>query len=162
MRSAPASGCCPFPCGTLAPHPPTSPAARALLPAAPRSPGPGWAEGHADGRTDIGAAAACSISSSEAIQCDLDRLESWAERNPDEVQPGQGQGPAPGEEQPQAPVQAGEQLCGEGLGVLGDDRVTMSQQRALGAQKANGILGCTRRSVGSRSGRVSSPSALPW
>jgi len=26
---------------------------------------------------------------------------------PDGVQPGQGQGPAPGEEQPQAPVQAG-------------------------------------------------------
>jgi len=29
---------------------------------------------------------------------------------PDEVQPGQGQGPAPGEEQPQAPVQAGAAL----------------------------------------------------
>ncbi|KFR15570.1 Leucine-rich repeat-containing protein 7 [Opisthocomus hoazin] len=55
---------------------------------------------------------------------------------PDEVQQGQGQGPAPGEEQPQAPVQAwggpaGEQLCGEGHGVLGDDRVTMSQQLCM-------------------------------
>ena len=29
---------------------------------------------------------------------------------PDEVQQGQGQGPAPGEEQPQAPVQAGGDL----------------------------------------------------
>jgi len=29
---------------------------------------------------------------------------------PDEVQPGQGQGPAPGEEQPQAPAQAGAEL----------------------------------------------------
>ena len=29
---------------------------------------------------------------------------------PDEVQPGQGQGPAPGEEQSQAPVQAGTDL----------------------------------------------------
>jgi len=55
-----------------------------------------------------------------------------------------------------------EQLCGEGLGVLGDDRVTMSQQRALGAQKGNRILGCIQRSVGSRSGRFSSSSALPW
>jgi len=74
---------------------------------------------------------------------------------PDEVQPGQGQGPAPGEEQPHAPVQAwggpaGEQLCGEGLGVLGDDRVTMSQQRAQGAKKTNGVLGCIKRSVASR------------
>ena len=60
------------------------------------------------------------------------------------------QGPAPGEEQPQAPGQAGEQLWGEGLRVLGDDRVTMSQQCALGAKKSNGILGCIRRSVGSR------------
>jgi len=41
--------------------------------------------------------------------------------------------------------------------VLGDDRVTMSQQRALGDKKANGILGCTQRSVASRSGRFSFP-----
>jgi len=34
--------------------------------------------------------------------------------------------------------------------VLGDDRVTMSQQRALGAKKANGILGCIKKSVTSR------------
>ena len=43
---------------------------------------------------------------------------------PDEVQQGQVQGPAPGEEQPDAPVQAqggpaGEQLCGEGPGRPG-------------------------------------------
>jgi len=35
------------------------------------------------------------------------------------------------------------------LGVLVDDRVTMSQQRSLVA-KANGILGCIKRSVASR------------
>ena len=43
---------------------------------------------------------------------------------PDEVQQGQVQGPAPGEEQPHASVQAwggpaGEQLCGEGPGCPG-------------------------------------------
>jgi len=43
---------------------------------------------------------------------------------PDEVQQGQVQGPAPGEEQPHAPVQAwgrpaGEHLCGEGPGCPG-------------------------------------------
>jgi len=41
--------------------------------------------------------------------------------------------------------------------VLGDDRVTMSQQCALGAKKANGILGCIKRSVGSRAREVLLP-----
>jgi len=40
------------------------------------------------------------------------------------------------------------------LGVLGDDRLTMSQQRALDAKAANGLLGCSRRSVASRSREV--------
>jgi len=82
---------------------------------------------------------------------------------PDKVQQGQGQGgPSPGKEQPQAPVQAGADLLESSsaetdLGVLWDDKVTMRQQCALVDNKANGILGCIKRSVSSRSREVLLP-----
>jgi len=48
------------------------------------------------------------------------------------------------------------------LGVLVDYKLTMNQQCALAAKKANGILRCIKKSVASRLRRFSFPSVLPW
>ncbi|KAK4826232.1 hypothetical protein QYF61_006273 [Mycteria americana] len=99
-----------------------------------------------------------------AIQRDLDKLEKWAHRNIMKFkrEKCRRKGEKKGKNNPMhqympGPTQLGSNLAEKALGVLVDAELNISQRCALVAKKANGILGCLRQSIASRSREVILP-----